>query len=133
MICLKEYTSVKSWPGLIAAGLSMLTGIVMLVTGPADTVVDCQEAFTADRRKSRQPTLHLHDTPMSSRGEEENSEVSTRTDPDASSSLRMSAPSAHSFVYLNLNRVHRRAARTRTNLATQVLAETPEKTPVTDN
>ena len=38
MICLAEYKSVKSWPGLIAAGLSMLTGIFMLVTGPADTV-----------------------------------------------------------------------------------------------
>lgn len=67
---------------------------------------------------------------MGRAGEEEHSEVSTRTDP-GTSSLHMSAQSAQSFVYLN--RIHRRAARARTTLATQVLAEmTPDKTPVTD-
>ncbi|CAE7722601.1 NUDT14 [Symbiodinium pilosum] len=38
MICLSEYKSVKSWPGLVTAGLSMLCGIFMLVTGPAETM-----------------------------------------------------------------------------------------------
>ena len=28
----------KSWPGLVTAGLSMLCGIFMLVTGPAETM-----------------------------------------------------------------------------------------------
>ncbi|CAK9087717.1 Nudix hydrolase 14 [Durusdinium trenchii] len=37
MICLAEYRSVKSWPGLVTAGVSMLCGIFMLVTGPAET------------------------------------------------------------------------------------------------
>ena len=34
----QEYKSVKSWPGLCTAGLSMLCGIFMLVTGPAETM-----------------------------------------------------------------------------------------------
>ena len=54
---------VKSWPGLVAAGLSMLTGIFMLVTGPAD-VVGSQASFS-DGTETKS-----HDaTPMSSQGD----------------------------------------------------------------
>jgi len=129
MICLAEYTSVKSWPGLVAAGLSMLTGIFMLVTGPADTgSVGSQAASFSDGTETKSRDA----TPMSSQGEAEHSEVSSCTDPVTPAKLRTSASSAHSFVYLN--RIHRRAARTRSAIvATHGRGDrTPERSPVTD-
>lgn len=60
-----DFAEVKSWPGLVAAGLSMLTGIFMLVTGPADTgSVGSQASFSdGTETKSRDAT------PMSSQGD----------------------------------------------------------------
>ena len=65
-------------------------------------------------------------------GEAEHSEVSSCTDPVTPAKLRTTASSAHSFVYLN--RIHRRAARTRSAIvATHGRGDrTPERSPVTD-
>merc|ERR1740123_1155660 len=35
MVVMKEYQQVVSWPGLLAASVSVLGGVVMLVSGPA--------------------------------------------------------------------------------------------------
>jgi len=117
MICLAEYKSVKSWPGLIAAGLSMLTGIFMLVTGPADTVGGGGNLgeSTATSPKEDMETATSH-----SQGPAERSEVSACTE----------TPS--SFVYLN--RIHRRAARTRSSIEafTRSCTDQGSRTPATE-
>ena len=59
------HLEVKSWPGLVAAGLSMLTGIFMLVTGPADTVVGSQASFNEGMSAPKSRTA----TPVSSQGQ----------------------------------------------------------------
>ncbi|CAJ1338048.1 unnamed protein product [Effrenium voratum] len=121
MICLSEYKSVKSWPGLVTAGLSMLCGIFMLVTGPAETMA-ASSALRLEQEKSKasesprsSPAVSGSASPCSSFTSNTVRGVVPREranpEPPLSPCQLQSRVSALSFVYLN--RIHRRAARAR--------------------
>eukprot|EP00419_Tripos_fusus_P002762 CAMPEP_0172689916 /NCGR_PEP_ID=MMETSP1074-20121228/23485_1 /TAXON_ID=2916 /ORGANISM="Ceratium fusus, Strain PA161109" /LENGTH=243 /DNA_ID=CAMNT_0013509799 /DNA_START=839 /DNA_END=1570 /DNA_ORIENTATION=- len=60
MVVLQEYRAVSSWPGLGATVVSMLTGIIMLVTGPdaassMSAAVDVEDG-SLDRKRPTTPT-----------------------------------------------------------------------------
>ncbi|CAE7352124.1 unnamed protein product [Symbiodinium sp. CCMP2592] len=128
MICLSEYKSVKSWPGLCTAGLSMLCGIFMLVTGPAETMagagmscnswIESPDPTKSQSRPETQTRRTLSPVDLSPATSPASSH--DRVIPRERSVLEQSEEDLHSkssalgFVYLN--RIHRRAARARSEI-----------------
>lgn len=131
MICLAEYRSVKSWPGLVTAGVSMLCGIFMLVTGPAETTPSTTLSIVDSEGGSKQ-SISEEESPQSfaRSGTSQSSglgdpEISATCASDSaispSSKLRRRIPGL-SFVYLN--RVHRRAAAANARLSRELSSTT---------
>mmetsp|Transcript_24193 Transcript_24193/g.42760 ORF Transcript_24193/g.42760 Transcript_24193/m.42760 type:complete len:251 (+) Transcript_24193:1-753(+) len=129
MICLSEFQSVTSWPGLVTAGLSMLCGIFMLVTGPAETMVGgsiSPSAWTetelgknsppASPPVSRRPSAERSpQRPLSPSATSPISPGSQQRLPRQPSASNLSSrTSVLGFVYMN--RIHRRAARKRSEI-----------------
>ena len=125
MICLSEYKSVKSWPGLCTAGLSMLCGIFMLVTGPAETMVgagmSCNSWMEPEEPKAqsremqtRRPFSPIQLSAAPSPSSQDRVVPRERSVLEESEEDLHSKSSALGFVYLN--RIHRRAARTRSEI-----------------
>lgn len=128
MICLSEYKSVKSWPGLCTAGLSMLCGIFMLVTGPAETMagagmscnswIESPDPAKSQSRPETQTRRTLSPADLSPATSPASSH--DRVIPRERSVVEQSEEDLHSkasalgFVYLN--RIHRRAARARSEI-----------------